>query len=425
MPKRLFVLGIDGFPFSFLNNDYFKQVMPYFCLMCRSYMMKKIKSVYPVVSSVAWTSFATGSNPGQHGIYGFTDRNVDPFSITLPTSENRKKQPIWEALKTKSKKIVINVPLTYPPEKINGYMVSCFLCPDINKSTYPVDFHRTLKEKEYIIDTDAWLVSENPIGFLKQLIKAMEKRFEIANLLLNENWDYFQLHIMETDRLFHFFIDYVINKKDGEIASLIKQFFNKLDKLIFMLINSIISNSAIMILSDHGFCEIKEEIQLNKWLEENGYLKFSNSRELENYDSETICYALTPGRIYLNLAGREENGKINSSQYQNVRKELKEKLNNWVHPITKDKIVDEVLFCEDIYNGKQLYKAPDIIVQPNNGYDFKSNVNANNVFTKSALKGMHTYDDAMILGINIDVSKTEKIEDVYSIMEGFFTDETI
>ena len=425
MSKRIFVLGLDGFSFSFLNNSYFEYVMPYFYSICRSYMAKEMKSVYPVVSSVAWTSFATGSNPGKHGIYGFTDRNINPFNITIPTSENRMKTPIWNSLKTSMKKIVINVPLTYPPQKINGYMISCFLCADINKSTYPLEFSDVLKEKGYIIDADAGLVLKNPIAFLKQLIEAMEKRFEIANSLLKEDWDYFQLHIMETDRLFHFYIDYVLRNRNDEISLLIDSFFGKLDKCIYGLINSIVSKSAIIILSDHGFCEIKEEVQLNKWLEENNYLKFSINRDLSDYVAETICYALTPGRIYLNLMNREERGRVSISNYQKVRQELKNKLNNWYHPKTKEKIVDKVLFCEDIYHGEQCYRAPDIIVHPNRGYDFKSNTNVSNIFTKSELKGMHTYNDAMILGINIDISKINKIEEVYNTIEDFLGNEAI
>ena len=421
MSKRVFVLGLDGFPYSFLCNKYVNNVMPYFSLLCNSYKAQKLKSVYPVVSSVAWTSFATGGNPGEHNIFGFTDRNCNPFNITIPTSKNRRKKPIWSSLKTQKKKIVINVPITYPPESINGYMVSCFLCTDINNASFPKEFASYLKENEYIIDVDAWLVRTDPLAFIRQLIKAMDKRFEIANKLLSEDWDYFQLHIMETDRLLHFFIDHVLKTSNDELHPLIDEFFRKLDKHIFLMVNSLISNSAIIVLSDHGFCPIKEEVQLNRWLENNNYLILSNSKQLQDYDRRTICYALTPGRIYLNLRGREERGSV-SNDFVAVRNEIRDKLDNWYHPVSGEKIIDKIFFSEEIYSGEYRYQSPDIIVHPNNGYDLKSDVSYGGLFTKSDLRGMHTYDDAMIMGINIDISKIKNIDEVYYSIKDYIED---
>lgn len=424
MDKRVFVLGIDGFPFSLINNNHIKKVMPYLHFLCEKYNAKQLESVYPVVSSVAWTSFFTGSNPGEHNIYGFTDRICNPFKVTITTSKDRQKTPIWNTLNTKKKKIIINVPLTYPPEQINGYMVSCFLCPNINNASFPKNFNNYLKEKEYIIDVDARLVQNNPNEFLNQLIKAMSKRFEIANKLLIEDWDYFQLHIMETDRLFHFFWDYISKKKNDGLDCLIETFFRQLDKNICFLMNSLISNSAIIIISDHGFCSIKEETQLNKWLQNNDYLKLSNEKSLNNYNKNTICYALTPGRIYFNLKNREEKGII-SSNYNDLRQEIKNKLEKWYHPVTGDKIIDKVFFKEEIYKGKYTNNSPDIIVHPHRGYDLKSDLNCEGLFTKSALNGMHTYDDALILGINIDITKIKKIDEVFHIIKDYIKNEII
>lgn len=415
---KVFVLGLDGFPYSFLSSEYIAKVMPLFSGICKKYIAKKINSVYPVVSSVAWTSFATGVNPGEHNIYGFTDRHFNPFEITIVSSADRGKVPIWNTLATTKKKIVINVPITYPPEPINGYMVSCFLCANINKSTYPKEFSSYLKEKKYIIDVDSWMIKSNSIMFLKELIEASKKRFEVAHDLLDEDWDYFQLNIMETDRLLHFFIDYVLDPQYDQTSMLIDEFFRLLDEQISTIIDYIISSSAIIILSDHGFCEIKEEVQLNKWLMENNYLKISDNMKLNDYHPQTICYALTPGRIYFNLKGREEKGTV-SVEYLKLRKEIKEKLENWIHPVSGEKIIDNVFFSEEIYAGAHLHNAPDIIVHPRNGYDLKSDVCSKELFTRSHLKGMHTYNDAILLGINIDISKVHNITEMHDIIKDY------
>ncbi|MDR0287987.1 MAG: alkaline phosphatase family protein [Clostridiales bacterium] len=425
MLKKIFVLGIDGMPYSLMQSDYIKSLMPGLSSLCTRYNLHKMNSAFPVISSVAWTSFATGSNPGEHGIFGFADRQYDPYKIIIPTSVNRKKLPIWSQLPQDKKKIVINVPLTYPPEPINGYMVSCFLCTDIHKSTYPNDFHKHLMDMDYIIDVDAWLVREDKEEFLQQLILAMDKRFQLAFELLNEDWDYFQLHIMETDRLMHFFFEYLIEKKSEAISELIESFFKKLDHWIGRLIEAIQNESAVIVLSDHGFCEVKSEVQMNLWLEQQGLLFFGDSRKLENYLDNTVCYSLVPGRIYLNLVGREERGSVKANDYFDVRDSIKEKLLKLRHPDSGEPIIEKIMFREEIYHGDYADQAPDIIAHPNNGYDLKASLDGDQIFTRSPLMGMHTYEDAMIVGIGIDVSAVNSIDQVYQVIWEYRTHETV
>lgn len=425
MSKRIFVLGIDGMPYSLMRSDYLKSLMPGFSDICVKYNLQKMDSVFPVISSVAWTSFATGSNPGEHGIFGFADRQYDPFKIMIPTSANRKKSPIWTQLPQDKKKIVINVPLTYPPEPINGYMVSCFLCTDIRKSTYPNDFHKRLMDMDYIIDVDAWLARENQTEFLYQLIIALEKRFQLTFELLNEDWVYFHLHIMETDRLMHFFFKYLMEKKSEAISELIESFLKKLDQWIVRLIETIQNESAVIILSDHGFCEIKSEVQINLWLEQQGLLFFGDNRKLENYQGNTVCYSLVPGRIYLNLEGREEHGSVKISDYFNVRDSVKEKLLTIRHPDSGEAVIEKVMFREEIYHGDYVERAPDIIAHPNNGYDLKASLDGEQIFTRSPLTGMHTYEDAMIIGIGVDISTVKSIDQVYQVIWEYMTHETV
>lgn len=425
MSKKIFVLGIDGMPYSLMQSDYLKGLMPNLSDLCVRYNAQKMNSAFPVISSVAWTSFATGSNPGEHGIFGFADRQYNPYKIIIPTSANRKQLPIWSKLPQDKKKIVINVPLTYPPEPLNGYMVSCFLCTDIRKSTYPNYFHNHLMDMDYIIDVDAWLARENKTEFLHQLILAMDKRFQLTFELLSEDWDYFHLHIMETDRLMHFFFEYLAEKRSDASSELIESFLKKLDQWIDRLIGSIQNEAAIVILSDHGFCQIKSEVQINLWLEQQGLLSFEDNKRLESYHKNTICYSLVPGRIYLNLEGREERGSVKINEYFTVRDMVKTKLLELRHPDSGESIIDKVMFREEIYRGKYVGNAPDIIAHPNNGYDFKASLDGDSIFTRSALTGMHTYEDAMIASIGIDTSKVNSIDQVYQVIWEYMEYETV
>lgn len=425
MYNKIFVLGVDGMPYSLMKSEYIQSLLPNFSKLCKRHNLHRMNSVFPTISSVAWTSFATGSNPGEHGIYGFADRQYNPFKIMIPTSRSRRKPPIWSQLPQDKRKIVINVPLTYPPESINGYMVSCFLCPDIHKSTYPSEYYKHLMDMDYIIDVDAWLAREDKEEFLRQLILAMDKRFQITFELLNEDWDYFQLHIMETDRLMHFFMEYLIERKESTFSKLIESFLKKLDQWIEKLLQAIQNESAIIILSDHGFCQIKSEVQINLWLERQGLLSLGSNRRLEDYRENTVCYSLVPGRIYINLEGREERGTVKQSEYNTVRDMIKTKLLEFCDPNSGEPIIDKVMYPEEIYHGDCVANAPDIIAHPKNGYDLKASLDGNKIFTRSALTGMHTYEDAMIAGIGIDVSAVGSINQIYQVIWEYMKHEII
>ncbi|MFW5992354.1 MAG: alkaline phosphatase family protein, partial [Halanaerobiaceae bacterium] len=130
--KKFFVLGLDGVPCSFIEKLVEDNKLPVFNDLMESGQFQRINSVLPTISSVAWSSFMTGEDAGGHNIFGFVDREPDPFNIFIPTANRRKGEVIWERLDQMNKKsIVINVPMTYPPSPINGKLISGFLATDL------------------------------------------------------------------------------------------------------------------------------------------------------------------------------------------------------------------------------------------------------------------------------------------------------
>ncbi|GAG48050.1 unnamed protein product, partial [marine sediment metagenome] len=80
-----------------------------------------MKASLPEISSVSWTNFMTGTNPGTHGIFGFTDFKTDSYDLCFPNFLDLKKETFWDKLGEQRKKcIIINQPSTYPARKING-----------------------------------------------------------------------------------------------------------------------------------------------------------------------------------------------------------------------------------------------------------------------------------------------------------------
>ena len=414
MDTKTFVLGIDGVPYSFLKKLFDDGKMPFLADFSQKNHAKRMDSVYPTISSVAWTSYMTGTNPAGHNIFGFIDRIPNPLQMTINTGTERKARTFFESLSEQGKKVIsINVPMTYPPFKVNGILVSGFLCPDIEKVSYPKDFCEYLKKKNYCIDVDAFIARESRKTFMQKILQTLDNRFEIAfDLMDKEQWDFFQLHIMETDRLFHFFWDSIDNQT--EFSADTYTFFEKLDSHIKNLYDKLPEGSRLLILSDHGFCGVKYEVQLNAWLEQKGLLKFNPGaqKSLNSIHPDTICYSLLPGRIFLNLKNREQSGQIDTSDYDTIRNKIKEQLQTLTDPKTNETVVDKIFLREEIYDGRFIEQAADIIVHPKNGYDLKSKLDSPEIFTNSIINGMHTYDDAFICGLNIDTSKIESIIDV-------------
>lgn len=421
--QRTFVLGLDGMPYTLLQDMFSKNRMKNLRSISDRGSIRRFNSVIPTISSVAWTSYATGKNPAEHNIYGFVDRTANPFSIKIPTSGDRGAETVWSKLAQKGKRVVsINVPMTYPPEKVNGIMVSCFLCTDIKKATYPPGFYKFLEERQYVIDIDAWLVRKSKEAYLKELVSILEKRFEVAfEIMDDEIWDFFQLHIMETDRLMHFFWDAISGGGSLEYSSLVDKFFERLDFFIGELFNKLDKNDRIIILSDHGFCGIKKEVQMNNWLESEGLLKFDGSakRQLTNFLPESEAYSLLPGRIFINLKGREERGSVPVSDYRDLVKDISERLAKLRNPENGEKIIEKVFLRDDIYSGRYIDNSADIIAHPKDGYDLKGALDNRDIFTNSILNGMHTYDDAMLIGVNCDISNIKSIDEVTEVLLQF------
>jgi predicted AlkP superfamily phosphohydrolase/phosphomutase len=412
--KKIVVLGIDGVPYSFLKvgleEGRFENIRK---ITSENEDLKKYNSVYPTVSSVAWTSYMTGKNPAEHSIFGFVDRNTEPFTLKIPLASDRTAKTLWKKLSEEGKKVlVMNVPVTYPPEEVNGILISGFLTPSIEKVVKPSSYVGYLKEKGYIIDVDPRLGHTNRKKFMDELHKALDIRMKVFfNLLAKDDYFLAQCHIMETDRINHFFWgDY---EDEGEFKGDFDRFYTKLDEWIGKTYELLGDEDIFIVLSDHGFCKVKYNVQLNQFLEDEGYLLWDvdNPKNVTELNPNSKAYSLIPGRIFINLSGRETKGSVSTQDYNKLREELKGKLLNLKSP-GGEPIIEKAFLKEEIYSGNYIENAADVIVHPKWGFDLKGNVNTGEICQKpGAIDGMHTYEDAVIFGRGINLDKVDSIED--------------
>ena len=366
----------------------------------------------------------SGQNPGGHGIFGFIDRTLPDLSLLLPNAANRQGTSLWgELSRNHIPVIVMNVPVTYPPEQVNGVLIGGFLGVDVKKIAFPSSVSSYLEEKNYIIDADTSSALEKPDEFIEHLTAIIDQRFSIFKELIDSNpWRYAHLHIMETDRLFHFLWSAVDNKSD-RLCPAIYKFFEVLDQHLTDIISHIDDDTEVLILSDHGFCASNVEWDLNAWLVENGYLKWHPhlGRGLHRMKPESIAYSLIPGRIYLNLKGRESTGSVDPTELEAIRQNLMQHLLTARQPDGATPVFEAVLSGADLFSGTSAFQAPDIVAVPAKGVELKSRLQPASIVQPARLKGMHTYENAMVWFRNGTLTNpVPAIMDLYSTILSYF-----
>lgn len=398
--RKAVVVGIDGVPYSFLQQQMVRGRMNYFARLVNKGSFRRMRSVIPTVSSVAWSSYMTGKNPGKHNIYGFVDRRPNPMEIFIPTSSHMKSETLWEILSRNGMHVVvINVPVTYPPREVNGVLIAGFLATRLEKAVYPPSLSTKLEDMGYRIDVDAWQAHEDKDAFLEDVHHTLERRIETAFYLMdNSKWDFFQVHIMETDRINHFLWEHWENE-DATYAPQFIKFYERIDRFLGEMESRVGENTDLIILSDHGFCTLKKEVFLNRWLEDQGllHLKEGEKRALKDIKAKSKAYSLIPGRIFVNVKGREQMGSVDSDEaYEEVRNELTGRLPYMMDQDTGERIIQAVYKREELYKGPCFEQAPDLVVTPEDGYDLKGNLDRERLTHKGPLVGMHTFGDAAL-----------------------------
>ena len=402
--KRIFVLGLDGVPYSLLQDLADRDIMPTVKSLINSGHLHKMKASLPEISAVSWTDFMTGSNSGTHGIFGFTDFKSDTYDLLFPNFLDLQTKTFWDTLGDQKKRsIVINQPSTYPAREINGILISGFVAIDLAKAVYPPSIRASLDKLDYQIDIDTMKSRKDPEFLWKDLHRTLDRRINTLDLFWKQDWDYFEFVITGTDRLMHFLWNAYKDTEHPHHKKFL-DYYRRIDQVIGHIVNSFRqlndNDEGLYLLSDHGFTGIEQEVYLNVWLEEQGYLHFDSSppESLGNISSTSSAFAMDPNRIYLNMRDKFPKGSVNPSDRDSLKKEIAGKLENleW----NGKKIVRQVFDAQQVYSGPHAGQGPDLIVLSEYGYDMKGSIKKKEIFGRTNLQGMHTWDDAFFWGNN-------------------------
>jgi len=416
---RVCVIGLDGVPYSMIGDLAQKGVMPNIHKLIQSGHLHKMKASLPEISSVSWTNFMTGTNPGTHGIFGFTDLKENTYDLKFPNFLNVKTDTFWDKLgEMKKMSVVINQPSTYPARKINGILISGFVAIEMAKAVSPLALKDPLEKLGYQIDIDTFKAREDHEFLWEDLARTLEGREKAFDSLWETDWDYFEIVLTGTDRLQHFLWSAYEDENHLYHTNFL-DYYKQIDRFIEKVIDAFTAqedgDDGLYLLSDHGFAKIEQEVYLNVWLEKEGYLSFETSspKDLSEISANSRVFTMDPNRIYLNLKEKFPKGSVDLSEKQGLKKELTEKLKNLEH--SGSKVVREVFDTDEIYSGPHVASGPDLIVLSEYGFDMKGSVKKKEVFGRSNLQGMHTWDDAFFWA-NSKKDEDLSISDLSSII---------
>jgi predicted AlkP superfamily phosphohydrolase/phosphomutase len=436
--QKVVVIGLDGATPQLLWPWAREGKLPTLARLIVKGVHGELRSTIPPLSPSAWSSFATGKNPGKHCVFDHVRRRPGSYELEPMNASKRQGKTLWHLLSDHGLNVgVVNVPGTYPPERVSGYMVTGMYTPSKESTyTFPASLAQELEEVTggYALFSE----SKRPDDYdqvLAALYEARRSRMKAISYVREKYpTDFFMFVFDETDRVQHKFWKFMdqahplYNENEArKYENAILDTYRQLDRVLEQIVENCDDETAIIVMSDHGFGPLYKYLYLNNWLLAEGYLRLHKSMStclkhsfytlgvtpanalnisakfklgladqmiskakkdrgkrkkgilrhllLSASDvdwSTTSAYAMggNLAGIYLNVKGREPQGSVEPGQvYERLRREIMEKLRNMRDPSTAGAIFSDVFRREEVYSGQCLEQAPDIVfVSTNDRY---------------------------------------------------------
>ncbi|MFQ5576023.1 MAG: alkaline phosphatase family protein, partial [Anaerolineae bacterium] len=291
---KTLIIGLDGATFTVLNPLLKAGYMPHLRQALERSATATLLSTIPPVTALAWPSFMTGKNPGRHGLLGWQGPLNAHFDRPWISGQAVRGVKLWQwANRAGLSAVVVNVPVTYPPQPLDGAMVTGMLTPGLTAGfTFPPQLKRDLLAAVpgYTIDVDIQHTERNlqtpdaAARFLNQNMALARARGAAARWLLERYRPDLGVVVFGlTDRLQHFFWRPITRlaaagADDGTVSATLLACFQTLDDEIGQLLAGLPQTAHLIFLSDHGFGPLNTLVHLNHWLAERGWLAFSRGR---------------------------------------------------------------------------------------------------------------------------------------------------
>lgn len=411
---KLLIVGIDGATFDLILPWIEAGYLPNLAKLISGGVHADLNSTLPPVTSPAWPTFMTGCNPGKHGVFDFIQKTGANYNLVNAT---KIKQPtLWYRLSAAGYRIgVLNVPVTYPPQPINGFMVSGILSPKDGQISYPADLISRYKAKlgDYRIAPNVQYKPGIEAEFISDLYDLIRAHGDWAlHLMAAEQWDVLMMHFIALDIMMHAlwrFMDHTHPRyEQSPFENAIRDGYVMVDEYIGRMQARLPQDATVIVMSDHGFGPLHNIVNLNIFLLQQGLLKLNRRLQtqlksaafragvtpagvyrlveriglqnlaarvskstrnqvvgkflsFDNVDwKQTYAYSMGHvGQIYLNLVGREPNGIVQQSEYEETRQAVIDALMKMQDGHGRQ-LVSQIILREDVYHGPYADYGPDL-----------------------------------------------------------------
>ncbi len=423
---RVCIVGLDGATLALIRPWVAEGHLPVLQRLMGEGAVGELRSTFPPLTGPAWGSFMTGKSPGRHGVLEFFRREQGTYQQVLNSARDLDGKTIWKLLSEAGKHVgVIGVPLTYPPEAVNGFMITGLLTPaGVRDFTYPPELLDELESHvgQCRVRHDEKYRHSNPEPFIREQYEILENNTEVALYLMrNRPWDMFMVHFYGTDRIQHelWHVMEPMHPQHNRLerqryGNVILDFFRQVDASLGRLVDALATEGDVvtLVMSDHGFGSVSKFINVNTWLLQQGLLQLKRTpatwfRRLlfrlgVNYSTaakwvlrlgfgrqtvqmgrarreelqrqlflslddvdwpRTQVYSIGNfGQLYVNLRGREPQGSVAPGiEHKQVLDDLSQRLMAMTDPETGLPAIEMILRSEDIYHGPYADQAPDLL----------------------------------------------------------------
>jgi predicted AlkP superfamily phosphohydrolase/phosphomutase len=425
--RKAIILGLDGATWDVLLPRVERGEMPNLAGLLERGAWGGLRSTTPPFSAQAWVSLSTGKNQARHGVVDFWERSPGaPLSEhrTFVSSRLVRGETLWQAAGRHGRRVgVVNVPVSYPPTPVEGYLVSGFLTPpDKPDYVYP----EALKDEIEALVPGYKPDPFDPLGATQQqlveLADWMEKHEKVARQLMERHpADLFFSVVQAVDHLQHLFWNDIAGRSaDPGRAALIDHCYTLADDILGHRLERLDGETAFFLVSDHGFGPAHKWFHVNRFLLEQGLLALGEAqgsgpgaalarlgltpqrlrdlmrrldvlglrrrvgrlarvtvgRQIDGALSRPIDWSRTQAvsgspaseGIFVNLKGREPNGVVEPGEpYEALRDRLAGELLTLRDPDTGERVVQAVYRREELYSGPFLDLLPDLVFDLGNG----------------------------------------------------------
>lgn len=422
MSRRLLIVGLDGGTFDVIAPLCREGRLPTFQRLVAAGASGHLESTVPPITPPAFASLLTGCNPGKHGVFDFYGREPGGYNPTPNNGASIKAETLPRILSRHGRRVgSVNVPMTYPPALVNGFIVTDFMTPPGAPYTYPADLQAELDAMGYKIELDQWYRRGHELEMMEAIVSLLRLQERAVRKLMTEReWDLLAVVFRATDLAQHYFWRFMdpghphyTPEEHRKYGQLIARAYEECDAAIARLMETAGPDTNVLVVSDHGFGRETKMVHLSNWLHRLGYLRFNQSplgrlkkltfdlgltadnvmntlgrlgiekiftrasRETKsrifkslflNYGdidwSATRAYSRGQiGQVFLNVRGREPEGIVDPGQeYYALRAEIVERLLEMKDPDTGQHMVDQVHLKEEVFTGSHTDEGPDIVI---------------------------------------------------------------